>query len=79
MPDTSKVGLSIILMVIGIYILAATMPDAISAIVNATTDNWGPAEKAIWSLLPLIFIAAVIFMYLPAIVIPPKHLKKWER
>ncbi|MDY6865135.1 MAG: hypothetical protein SVY15_04080 [Halobacteriota archaeon] len=85
MPNYKNVGSMLILMSIGIYILAATLPGAIDAIVNTTTTNWGAGEKSLWVLLPLVFIAVVIMIFMPSIVTISKphselkHLKKWER
>lgn len=51
---------AIIGLVIGIVILAALMPTAISAINDANTTGWDASQAAIWSILGLIILAVVV-------------------
>jgi phosphohistidine swiveling domain-containing protein len=51
---------AIIGLVIGIVILAALMPTAISSINDANTTGWDASQAAIWSILGLIILAVVV-------------------
>jgi len=47
-------------LVIGIYLLAALIPSAISALNNTNTTGWTATQLAIWGVLSVIILAVVI-------------------
>jgi len=52
-------------MLFGILILAimaaAILPVAISNWIGANTTGWGAGEIAMWSIVPLLFVAAIAY------------------
>lgn len=51
----------IIGLVIGSYVMAATVPGAVSAVQAANTTGFSSAESAIWPLMGLIIIAGCVY------------------
>lgn len=51
---------AIIGLVIGVVILAALLPTAITAINDANTTGWNATQLAIWGILGLIILAVVV-------------------
>jgi hypothetical protein len=45
---------------IGLYILAAILPGAISSFMGANTTGWTDTVKTIWNLIPLVLVAYVL-------------------
>jgi len=45
---------------IGLYILAAILPGAISSFMGANTTGWTDTVKTIWDLIPLVLVAYVL-------------------
>lgn len=45
---------------IGLYILAAILPGAIGAFMNANTTGWTETVITIWNLIPLVLVAYVL-------------------
>ena len=57
---------TIILLVIGFFLLAILAPIAIDYIANATATNWDPTVKLVFkTLLPIIFVIGVAIKYVP--------------
>ena len=53
-------GNEIVTIVIAIFILAAMLPAAISALFGANTSGWSPTTILMWGLLPVIIIAVMV-------------------
>ena len=53
-------GNEIVTIVIAIFILAAMLPAAISALFGANTTGWSPTTILMWGLLPVIIIAVMV-------------------
>jgi hypothetical protein len=51
---------SIVILIIAIYLLAALIPAAISALNNASTVGWTTTQIAIWSVLSIVILATII-------------------
>lgn len=51
---------AIISLVIGVIIMAALLPTAISSINDANTSGWEPTQTAIWGILGLIILAVIV-------------------
>lgn len=51
---------AIISLVIGVVILAALLPTAITAINGANTTGWDDTQTAIWAILGIIILAVVV-------------------
>lgn len=51
---------AIIGLVIGIVILAALLPTAVTALNNANLTGWDATQTAIWGILGLIILAVVV-------------------
>jgi len=51
---------SIVILIIAIYLLAALIPAAISALNNASTVGWTTTQIAIWSVLSIVILASII-------------------
>jgi len=47
-------------LVIGVYLLAALIPSAISAINGTNTSGWTASQLAIWGVLSIIILAVII-------------------
>lgn len=47
-------------LVIGIYLLAALIPSAISALNDTNTSGWTSTQLAIWGVLSIIILAVII-------------------
>lgn len=56
---------TVIMLAIGIYVVAAIIPGAITQITGANKSGWGTGEVALWGLLPLIIVVAIILLVLP--------------
>ncbi|MHB1059784.1 MAG: hypothetical protein ACYC0F_18065 [Rhodanobacter sp.] len=54
-----------ILIAVGVVIIAALIPSAITTINAVDTTTWDPGQIAIWGLLGLLVILAVVWPYLP--------------
>lgn len=50
----------IVFLVIGVYIMSALIPAAVSAINNASTSGWTTTQIAIWGIVGILVIATVI-------------------
>lgn len=57
---------AIIGMAISVLIVAAVLPDAITALFNVSTAGWSSGTVAIWNVLPLVIIAAIVISYYSA-------------
>ena len=51
---------SIVILIIAIYLLAALIPSAISALNNASTTGWTATQIAIWGVMSIVILATVI-------------------
>lgn len=51
---------SIVVLIIAIYLLAALIPSAISALNNASTTGWTSTQIAIWSVVSIVILAVII-------------------
>lgn len=51
---------AIVILIIAIYLLAALIPEAISALNNASTVGWTTTQIAIWSVLSIVILATII-------------------
>lgn len=51
---------SIVILVIAIYLLAALLPSAISALNASNTTGWTATQIAIWSVLSIVILAVII-------------------
>ena len=51
---------AIVLMVIGVYLISALVPSAISAINGANTSGWTTEQIAIWGIVGILIIAIII-------------------
>lgn len=51
---------TIVFMVIGVYLISALLPSAISAINGANTTGWTTEQIAIWGIVGILIIAIVI-------------------
>lgn len=52
----------IIALVIGIFVLAAMLPEALSSIFAVDTTTWPASVAAIWDLMPLLIVLAGLVM-----------------
>ena len=55
----------IIVLAIGIFVVASLLPSAIELIEGTTTTNWSDGAVAIWGVITLVAIVAVVFYILP--------------
>ena len=55
---------TIIFLGIGIYVLAAVLPGALTAFFNASTTGWDTGTVALWGIVPLVVIVAVVLAYI---------------
>lgn len=53
-------GTTIIVLVVAVYILAVTVPGAITALSTASTSGWNTNTIALWGILPVVIVAAII-------------------
>jgi len=53
-------GNEIVTIVIAIFILAAMLPAAITALFGANTTGWSATTILMWGLLPVIIVAVII-------------------
>lgn len=56
---------SIVMLAIGIYFLAFTIPAAISEFFNASTAGWDAGVVALWGLIPLALVALLVLIFVP--------------
>ena len=66
LKDNDKAAMTpnaVIGLAISVLIVAAVLPDAISALFNVSTVGWSTGTVAIWNVLPLIIIAAIALSY----------------
>lgn len=56
----------IIMLAIGIYFLAFTIPSAISEFFNASTVGWDAGVVALWGLIPLAIVALLALIFVPS-------------
>lgn len=52
---------ALIIFAIGIIVLAAILPSALSAVHAANTSGWSTAETGIWSVLGIVVIGVAIY------------------
>lgn len=45
---------------IGLYIMAAILPGAVSSFMTANTTGWSSTVVTIWNLVPLVLVAYVL-------------------
>lgn len=50
---------------IGIYVLAALIPGAITSLFGADTSSWDASTVALWAVVPIIVIAGILLVVLP--------------
>lgn len=50
---------------LGIYVLAAVVPGALTNFFGADTSGWDAGSIALWGLIPLLVIVALAYAYLP--------------
>lgn len=50
---------------IGIYFLAALLPDALSNFFSTDTTGWDAGSAALWGLIPLAIIGVLVYAYMP--------------
>lgn len=50
----------VVVLVIGIYLLATLLPDAITSINAANTSGWTTSQIAIWGVVSIVILAVVI-------------------
>ena len=65
MPGTARLIEAGVGMVLFVYVAAALIPGAMNAIVNVnstTNPNWGTSNLALWGIVGIFVIIAVIFM-----------------
>ena len=55
----------IIVLGIGIFIVASLLPDAIVLLEGYGTGNWSAATVALWTVVSLVALVAVIYYVLP--------------
>lgn len=53
-------GKSIVFIIVGVYLLASLLPSAITQLNAANTTGWSATQVAIWSVISIIIIAAII-------------------
>lgn len=55
----------IIVLGIGIFVVASLLPSAIELIEATVTTNWSDGAVALWGIITLVAIVAVVFYLLP--------------
>lgn len=50
---------------LGIYFVAALVPAALDTLFDVNTTGWGASNIALWGLIPLAIIAAVVIVFVP--------------
>lgn len=50
---------------VGLYFLSAILPGAITNIFSANTTTWDAGSVALWAIIPLAVIAAVVLVFVP--------------
>jgi hypothetical protein len=63
MPIGTAMG-RIIGIVIGVYIMAATVPDALTTMNAANTTGWTTAQAALWPIIGLLVIVAIVGQFI---------------
>lgn len=61
-------GLSIgviISLAVGLAVLAAAVPNAITSIETANTTGWSSGTVAIWGILGLVVVAGLLLVFVP--------------
>lgn len=56
---------AIVGLAIGVYVLAAILPSALSNFFNASTAGWDAGTVALWGIIPLVIIAVLLIRFLP--------------
>lgn len=52
-----------ILLAIGIIVLAAVVPAAISKFFTADTSGWDAGTKSLWAVIPLVIVAVLLLSF----------------
>jgi len=55
----------IIMLVLGVYVIAALIPGAITTLSNTSTTGWDASTIALWGIIPLIVIISIVWGILP--------------
>jgi len=50
---------------ISLYFLSAVLPGALDNIFGANTTTWDAGTVALWGLIPLAIIAAIVLVFIP--------------
>ena len=67
MDDNASMDVkTIVFLAIGIYVLAAVLPGALTAFFNASTIGWDTGTIALWTIIPLVVVVAVVLTYIKA-------------
>jgi len=67
MDDNASMDVkTIVFLAIGIYVLAAVLPGALTAFFNASTTGWDTGTIALWTIIPLVVVVAVVLTYIKA-------------
>lgn len=56
---------SLFALALGIYFLATLIPSALSTFFDANTSGWSASSVALWALIPLAIVAAVVLVFIP--------------
>jgi len=55
----------VIMLVLGVYVVAALIPGAITTLTGANTTGWDTSTVALWGIIPLIVIIGIVWGILP--------------
>jgi len=64
MATAREIIASVIALVLGLYVTAYLVPDAISSILNASTTGWDAGLVALWSVIPVMAIITIVVIVL---------------
>lgn len=62
------IGIAVILIAVGLFLVSAIMPSAISTFEAANTTGWGDSVVTIWGIIPLFAVLATVITFVAVLI-----------